>query len=351
MMENKIKVSVVIPVFNVEKYLSACVNSVLNQTLKDIEIILVDDESPDNCPLMCDEYAKRDSRVKVIHKKNGGLGFARNSGLEIATGEYVTFLDSDDYVDLTAYQQLYDIAKQNDLDMLRFGLDRFKDEGCLKGHNDDDSLQIIDSGKKIKQLSLRIFSKPLFEEQENLFSGGSVCVVLFKNEFLRENHLVFGSEKKMLSEDFVFIHQCYLHIKRIGNIPHTYYHYRINPNSITTKVDVDKMDKVYEFCDYFTNLYKKDGFADEVSTVYPMGYYLSAMRAQAKLILLSCMPIKQKREWFNRVRNHPYTKQIAKRYPMNKLTVLQRIHFRVLFYNLFFTMLLLVGISKLLKRQ
>ena len=83
------KVSVIVPVYNVEKYLDRCMQSLLNQTLKDIEIIMVDDGSPDNCPKMCDDYAKQDSRVKVIHKKNAGLGLARNSGLEVATGEYV----------------------------------------------------------------------------------------------------------------------------------------------------------------------------------------------------------------------------------------------------------------------
>ena len=93
------KVSIIVPIYNVERFLDRCMDSLLNQTLKDIEIIMVDDGSPDNCPQMCDEYAKNDSRVKVIHKKNAGLGMARNSGLEIATGEYVAFVDSDDYVD------------------------------------------------------------------------------------------------------------------------------------------------------------------------------------------------------------------------------------------------------------
>ena len=90
------KVSVVVPIYNVEPYLVMCLESLLNQTLKEIEIILVDDGSPDNCPQICDEYAQRDSRIKVIHKKNAGLGMARNSGIEIATGKYIAFLDSDD---------------------------------------------------------------------------------------------------------------------------------------------------------------------------------------------------------------------------------------------------------------
>ncbi|MDR2834406.1 MAG: glycosyltransferase, partial [Streptococcaceae bacterium] len=89
---NTPKISIIVPVYNVEKYLPQCMDSLLNQTLTNIEIILVDDGSPDNCPAMCDEYAKQDNRVKVVHKENGGLGYARNSGLEIANGEYITFV-------------------------------------------------------------------------------------------------------------------------------------------------------------------------------------------------------------------------------------------------------------------
>lgn len=92
-MENP-KVSIIVPIYNVEKYLDRCMESLLNQTLEDIEIIMVDDGSPDNCPKMCDEYAKKDARIKVVHKKNGGLADARNAGLDVATGKYVAFVDS-----------------------------------------------------------------------------------------------------------------------------------------------------------------------------------------------------------------------------------------------------------------
>ena len=98
MSDNNELISIIVPIYNVQKYLDRCMKTLLNQTYRNIEIILVDDESPDECPKMCEEYAKIDQRVKVIHKKNGGLGFARNSGLEIAQGKYIIFVDSDDYV-------------------------------------------------------------------------------------------------------------------------------------------------------------------------------------------------------------------------------------------------------------
>ena len=99
-------VSIIVPVYKVEKYLARCVESLINQTLKNIEIILVDDGSPDNCPALCDKWAEKDERIKVIHKENAGLGFARNSGMEIAEGRFIGFVDSDDYVKNDMFEQI-----------------------------------------------------------------------------------------------------------------------------------------------------------------------------------------------------------------------------------------------------
>lgn len=110
-------ISIIIPVYNVEAYLSKCIDSIINQTYKDLEIILVDDESPDNCPQICDQYAALDSRIKVIHKANGGLSCARNSGLEAATGEYIGFVDSDDYIHPTMYELLLKALEEQDADI------------------------------------------------------------------------------------------------------------------------------------------------------------------------------------------------------------------------------------------
>ena len=110
-------ITVIVPIYNVEKYLDKCVESILNQTYKNLEIILVDDGSPDNCPKMCDDLAKKDSRIKVIHKENGGLSSARNAGLDVMTGEYVIFIDSDDYFELNALEVLYNAVVDNNCDM------------------------------------------------------------------------------------------------------------------------------------------------------------------------------------------------------------------------------------------
>ena len=117
MSQEKALISIIIPVYKVEKYLEKCIQSVINQTYENLQIILVDDGSPDNCGKICDEYAERDQRIEVIHKSNGGLSDARNKGLEIAKGEYIGFVDSDDYIEADMYEVLYNLLKQYNADV------------------------------------------------------------------------------------------------------------------------------------------------------------------------------------------------------------------------------------------
>lgn len=118
-------ISIIVPIYNVENYLDNCVSSIVHQTYKNLEIILVDDGSPDNCPTMCDNWAKKDGRIKVIHKPNGGLSDARNAGLRIATGSLIGFVDSDDYIHENMFACLYNSLKANDCDISICGVEKF----------------------------------------------------------------------------------------------------------------------------------------------------------------------------------------------------------------------------------
>jgi glycosyltransferase involved in cell wall biosynthesis len=122
------KVSIIIPTYNVEQYLKECMDSVVNQTLKDIEIICVDDGSTDSSGKILDEYAQKDSRIKVIHKENGGYGKAMNLGIDNATGEYIGIVEPDDYVELDMYKSLYNAAKEHDVDLVKADFNRFVDK-------------------------------------------------------------------------------------------------------------------------------------------------------------------------------------------------------------------------------
>ncbi|MDR3346595.1 MAG: glycosyltransferase, partial [Campylobacteraceae bacterium] len=122
-------ISVIVPVYKVEQYLAACLNSIVNQTYKNLEIILVDDGSPDNCGKICDEYAQKDSRIVVLHQPNGGVSRARNAGLDIAKGEYIAFVDSDDYIALDMYEELMSIAQKQSADVAICGIYVIKKDG------------------------------------------------------------------------------------------------------------------------------------------------------------------------------------------------------------------------------
>ena len=124
------KVSVIVPIYGVEKYIHQCIDSILNQTLEDIEILLIDDGSKDNCPAIIDEYAKQDSRIKAIHQENGGYGKAVNNGLSKATGEYIAIVEPDDFIEQNMFEVLYDDAKQNDVDVVK---------GPYYDYSDDDN--------------------------------------------------------------------------------------------------------------------------------------------------------------------------------------------------------------------
>ena len=237
------KVSIIIPVYNVEKYIDKCVQSAMNQTLQDIEIILVDDESPDGCPQICDEYATRDNRIKVIHKKNGGLGFARNSGMEVATGEYVTFLDSDDFVDLHTYEHLYNVAKAENLDAIYYKFKRFTNENEVTPEEPSNVITKYEK-ENIKELMLDIIASEPSAKVDNKIPCSS-CTAMYRFEIIKKNNVRFHSERELICEDLIFNLDLLKHASIVASYNRCHYHYRINPSSLTGNVRTDRFEKDY----------------------------------------------------------------------------------------------------------
>lgn len=219
------KISVIIPVYKVEKYLDACVQSVFSQSYTDTEIILIDDGSPDYCPKLCDEYALSDSRVKVVHKPNGGLSDARNAGIRVATGDYLIFLDSDDYwLDTDFLNQLVVEAKATQLPDI-----------VLFRHVDyyEESNQFVPVSSLDPQ---RIRYCNRNEVFEYLVTGKlfymSACLLLIKKDLLLDNQVFF--ETGLLGEDMDWILKLWSNVRSVGTIDCFAYCYRHRPASITT---------------------------------------------------------------------------------------------------------------------
>ena len=143
-------ISIIVPVYNVEQYLEKCVCSIINQTYKNLEIILVDDGATDSSGNMCDELAKSDNRIKVYHKENGGLSDARNYGVERATGEYIGFVDSDDYIDSEMYEKLYEAIKKEDVDVAECNF-RFIYSNRITNYTDDKYYLVLNKDEYTKE--------------------------------------------------------------------------------------------------------------------------------------------------------------------------------------------------------
>lgn len=242
-------ISIIIPVYNVEKYLNRCMESVINQSLKNIEIILVDDGSPDNCPQLCDEWAAKDSRIKVVHKNNEGLGLARNTGMQYATGEYLAFIDSDDYVDLRMYEILYEKATALNADIVYCGHKYGLKDGTFEDRNDFSQETIFDDKAKIEEHSMNYFY-PINSRQMMM----SVWHSIYKRDIIKTP---FYSEREVVSEDLHFQLSAILNSKKIVYIPDSLYYYCYNGESLSHTFKFNKFYGFQKLMRVILNLYPK----------------------------------------------------------------------------------------------
>ncbi|MBR5202241.1 MAG: glycosyltransferase family 2 protein [Clostridia bacterium] len=203
---NSKKISIIIPIYKVEKYLDACVNSVLNQTYKNLEIILVDDGSPDSCPVICDKYKAIDSRIVVVHKKNGGLSDARNTGINVATGDYLAFLDGDDTIDTYAMEKLLTAAIEQSAKIVKMNM-RIVYEGDIMTDsplNQDIKGEWISNLDYIKAICTYkascSFCDKLFHR--DVFDGYRFCVGRTNEDLLLLSSILIENEYNVYSIDY-----------------------------------------------------------------------------------------------------------------------------------------------------
>ena len=206
-------ISIIVPVYNVEKYLKRCVESIINQTYKNLEIILIDDGSTDNSGKICDEYALMDNRVKVLHIKNGGVSNARNLGIENATGEYIAFVDSDDYLEKEMYAKMLNKAQKEDADLVFCKYRRFDEQGKYINVNDEEGLIQLADRKDIKCFFVK--------EADNIV-WGTIWRSLYKKCILQ--NLRFDLDI-YLNEDFIFILRAIMSARRIFFLNEYLYNY------------------------------------------------------------------------------------------------------------------------------
>jgi glycosyltransferase involved in cell wall biosynthesis len=238
------KISIIVPIYNVEKYLRKCIDSILAQTFKNIEVILVDDGSPDESPMICDEYAKRDDRIVVIHKPNGGLSSARNAGISVATGNFIGFVDSDDYIHPDMYKILHEKLVRNDAQIAECTVTTVYGEiqknisgtGMIQSYSGEEALELL-----------------MFPEKNKLNPRFAVWSKLFRADIIGDLLFPLG----MIHEDHLYDAQAFLRANRYVIVDKPLYFHNVRENSITTvkfgKKDYAKLLLINERTSFLRN--------------------------------------------------------------------------------------------------
>jgi glycosyltransferase involved in cell wall biosynthesis len=231
------KISVIVPVYRVEECLNKCVDSILGQTYANLEVILVDDGSPDNSGAICDVYVKKDHRVKVIHQENMGLSMARNNGMSIATGAYVSFIDSDDTIDSVMFEKMMEMMTSNNLKVVEC---IFKINGEIvygEPQNDIPSIQTLD------QALLRLHYKSFFNVTNKLYAF----------DLIKDIQFIKGK----INEDILYSSQVWQKIDKVGFIPEGYYNYSQEGESIQrSSYSIAKVEGLWVICNSLENFRK-----------------------------------------------------------------------------------------------
>lgn len=273
-MDKNIKLSIIVPVYNVEEYLNRCIDSLLKQTLKEIEIILVDDGSTDSSPQICDEYEKNNSNIKVLHLENGGPARARNKGIEIATGEYIGFADSDDYCHPEQFEKLYQNAKDNnsDIAMCSFFVDSVKGlEPIIIPFQ-----PLYNSNEEIKNKVIRCFYG------EYVHGLNSLWIKIFRRSLLNDNNIRMD-ETLRRAEDKWFIFEALKVSDVFSYIKENLYYYYQNESSIMHNSQNDSYEQLLNGKKRLLKENEKLGFELDNNSFYKDFIYMTIMFCRDKI--------------------------------------------------------------------
>lgn len=331
------KVSVIVPVYNVERYLPKCIESIQNQTEKDIEIILVDDGSSDGSGVICDRYAEGDARILVIHQENGGLSAARNAGIAKANSDYLIFIDSDDYVDSDLIEKTYEAVLSTDADIVVYGYVKVMENG--------ETSYVYDLPMQLEEGVFSIETKP-----ELLLMTPSACNKLFSKSLFDEVKFPL----RAWYEDLYTIPKLYTQAANICCLRNFYpYKYLTRENSIMTSGNIEKTKKdriaaVDSVLAYYKGVGLYEKFADELNWLYIYhGYFLPCreiMNFQGNTVLA----LKELRT--NLLQKLPAVLPERNPYYTSLLTKREKFIFSMLFKQKYTLLHLFVKVNQLLKK-
>lgn len=277
-------ISIVVPIYSVEKYLNRCINSIVNQTYTRLEILLVDDGSPDQCPKMCDEWAMRDTRIRVIHKANAGLGMARNTGIDNANGEYIFFFDSDDYIALDTVEKAYALALREKSDIVVFGFSEVSSNGMIGKSFIPQTNEISYFGKEVQQTFLPDLIAPDVKTGKYTNLWMSAWASMYSLDLIKKASWRFVSERKIISEDIYSLLDLYKHVNRVSVLSEALYYYCENADSLTHVYKPDRYSMIKNFYDECYALAEKHGYSEEVLDRISYPYFSNTIGAMKMIV-------------------------------------------------------------------
>lgn len=283
------KVSIIMPTYNVEKYFRQCIESVINQTLKDIEIIPVDDGSPDNCGKIMDEYAQNDPRIKPIHQQNGGYGKAVNAGILVATGEYIGIVETDDYCNPEMFEILYNHAKNLNADVCKAGFCKYNSQAKNTEEINikwQDEIQNIEEYPNDKTFKIREFPR-LFMFHASIWSN------IYKTEFLKEKNIFINGTRSASYQDFPFMAEVMCKADKIAVVHEYLYHWRVETaQNSSTNQKGSRLLIMPDQCEKVKQIVKQCGLYEELKETMYKHFFL------ANYSFYNDIQFKYKKEYF-----------------------------------------------------
>lgn len=278
-------VSVVLPIYNVEKYLDRSMESVVNQTYSNLEIIMVDDGSPDSCPQRCEEWAKKDGRVKVVHKVNAGLGMARNTGIDHATGDYICFFDSDDYVALDTIENALTLAERDHSDLVLFGLNRVDAKGEIRSICYPSTEKDCYEGMEILDFVLPNVIEGSTKSGQGFNLNMSAWGCMFSMALIRGSQWRFASEREYISEDYYSLLELYQYVHKVSILKQACYYYCHNGTSLSRSFRPDRYERICHCYNAMMQVAKKCGYSDVVTAGLSAQYFGSVIGAMKMIVM------------------------------------------------------------------
>ncbi len=310
---NEQLVTIVLPIYNVEPYLDRCIQSVIAQTYTNLEILLIDDGSLDGCPQKCDEWAKRDKRIRTIHKHNEGLGMARNTGIENATGEYIFFFDSDDFVEPDIVECCVRAKNETGAETVVYGyevLDR-------KGRNTKQCLPILPKniirGEEVKEIVVPCLTGPVLKDGKIYNIAPSAWSLMYSAKLIKSREFKFISEREIISEDLYSNLIYYSYVDSIAVVNKALYHYCYNNRSLSRAYNPNRFSSNKHFYLETIKLCDELGYT-ELTKRTLSSQMLANTIATIKQTVCSSLTFKEKRKIIKKIVSDEITKKALNDY-------------------------------------